>query len=122
MEGCLGGYTQNNCEAINHLIWARCPKSKHSGRDHLDAAVAAAVIAFNDESSGIANALKHIGIEPGQNMMSAVVKRDCKRKRESNTNATILEKKIRKSRRKAKKKIEDTNLDKEGVMYEAGAF
>ena len=30
MKGCLGGFTQNNCEAINHLIWARYPKSKHS--------------------------------------------------------------------------------------------
>ena len=30
---------------------ARCPKSKHSGRDHLDAAVAGAVVAFNDGSS-----------------------------------------------------------------------
>ena len=122
MQGCVGGYTQNNCEAINHLIWARCPKSKHSGRDHLDAAVAGAVIAFNDGNVGIANVLRHLGIDPGQNMMSAIVKRDCKRKRESDMNATMLAKKVRKSRRKARKNIEESNLDKEGVVYEAGAF
>ena len=33
LEGCLGGYTQNNCESLNHLIWARCPKTIASGRD-----------------------------------------------------------------------------------------
>ena len=55
MQGCVGGYTQNNCEAINHLIWARLCISKQSARDHLDAAVAGAVIAFNDGSVGIAN-------------------------------------------------------------------
>ena len=22
LQGCLGGYTQNSCEALNHLIWA----------------------------------------------------------------------------------------------------
>ena len=74
LHGCLDGYTQNNRKAINHLIWARCSKSKHSGRDHLDAAVEGAVIAFNEGSSGIANVLKHLGIEPGQNMTSAICK------------------------------------------------
>ena len=39
LHGCLEGYTQNNRELINHLIWARCSKSKHSGRGHLDATV-----------------------------------------------------------------------------------
>ena len=51
--------------SLNHLIWARCPKSKHSERDHLDAAVAAAGIAFNDGSRSITNVLKHLGIGPG---------------------------------------------------------
>ena len=122
MQGCLGGYTQNSCEALNHLIWARCPKSKHSGRDHIDAAVAGAVIAFNDGNSGVANVLKHLGINPGNNMVSAIFKRDCKRKRESKTNATTLAQKVRKSRRKARKTTEDSNIAQEGVMYEAGAF
>ena len=82
MQGCLGGYTQNNCEALNHLMWARCPKSKHSGRYHIVAAVAGAVVAFNDDSSCVANVLKHLGIDSGHNMASVVFKRDFMRKRE----------------------------------------
>ena len=118
MNGCLGGYTQNNCEAINHLIWSRCPKTTHSGRDHLDAAV----VAFNDGSSGLAGVLIYMGVEPGNNMIHGLSKRDSKRKRESNINATIIAKKIRQSRRKAKKNVQDSQLDKEGVVYEAGGF
>eukprot|EP00795_Rhopilema_esculentum_P005687 gene5687-10932_t len=122
MNGCLGGYTQNSCEAINHLIWSRCPKISHSGRDHLDAAVAAAVVAFNDGSSGLARVLSHVGINPGSNMLLGLSARDRKRKRESNINASIVAKKIRQSRRKKKKSIEDSIIDKEGILYEAGAF
>jgi len=122
MQGCLGGYIQNNCEALNHIIWARCPKSKHSGRYHIDAAVSGAVIAFNDGSNGVANVLKHLGIDPGHNMALSIVKRDIKRKRESRSNASVLAQKVRKSRRIARKTTEDSNVDKEGVLYEAGAF
>ncbi len=94
LKGCLGGYTQNNREAINHLVWARCPKTKHSGRDHLDAAVARAVVAFNDGSNGLTRVLMHMGIEPGTHMMAGMSSRYKKRKRESNMNAFILAKKI----------------------------
>ena len=38
--------------------------------------------------------MQHLGIEPGQHMMSALFKRDRKRKRETNTNAIILAKKL----------------------------
>ena len=121
MQGCMGGYTPYNCEALNHLIWAPCSKSKHSGRDHIDAAVVGAVTAFNDGNSGVVNVLKHFGIDPGNNTALATSKRDCKRKRESKANATILAQ-VRKSRGKARKSTENSKIDKEGVMYEAGAF
>eukprot|EP00795_Rhopilema_esculentum_P005821 gene5821-11124_t len=82
MSGCLGGYTQNNCEAINHLIWSRCPQISHSGRDHLDAAVAAAVVAFND---GLARVLSHVGINPESHMLLGLSARDRKRKKRYST-------------------------------------
>ena len=47
LEGCLGGFTQNSCESLNHLIWAGCPKSTTSGKTPLDAATAGAVFFFN---------------------------------------------------------------------------
>ena len=45
-----------------------------------------------------------------------------KAQRESNSNASVLVQKVRKSIRISRKTTEDRNLDKEGVMYEAGAF
>ena len=82
---------------------------------------AAAVVAFNDGSSGLAGVLIHMGVEPVNNMIRGSSKRDT-RKRESNINATIIAKKIRQSRRKAKKSVEDSQLDKDTVVYEAGGF
>ena len=76
LEGCLGGYTQNNCESLNHLIWARCPKTIASGRDFLDSAAASAVLAFNDGNMVISSISKGLGIEPGHNTMSALSKLD----------------------------------------------
>ena len=57
LKGCLGGYTQNNCETINHLIWLRCPKSMFSGRDRLDSAIKGSVVVFNEGLSAMGNVL-----------------------------------------------------------------
>ena len=59
-----------------------------------------AIIAFNDGSRSIASVLKHLGIEPGQIMMSAICKRDHKCKRESNRSrrTTVLEDLIEKTK------------------------
>ena len=63
LQGCLGGYTQNSCESLNHLIWSRCPKSLASGRVHLDCAAAAAVLVYNDGNMAICGVLKELGID-----------------------------------------------------------
>ena len=81
LEGCLGGDTQNNCESLNHLIWARYPKTIASGRDTL--AAAGAVLGFNDGTITISSILESFGIEPGHNTMSALSKFDKNRIRQS---------------------------------------
>ena len=58
LEGCLGGYTQNNCESLNHLKWARFLKTMASGRDFLDSASTSAVLAFNDGNIAISSISK----------------------------------------------------------------
>ena len=82
LKGCLGGYTQNNFEAFNHLIWSRCPKSVFSGRDHLDSAIAMSVVVLNEGLSAVGNVPLHLGIEPGSNTMTFFSKIDRKHKRE----------------------------------------
>eukprot|EP00795_Rhopilema_esculentum_P003557 gene3557-2242_t len=64
LEGCFGGYTQNSCEPLNHLIWARCPKTMASGKVHLDCA--AVVIVFYSGNMAMCGVLEELVIEPGR--------------------------------------------------------
>ena len=122
LEGCLGGFTQNNCESLNHLISARCPKSMYSGRSHLDAATAAAVITFNDGKKALCYVLDHLGIEVGLNTLNFFLKTDLRRVRGSNNEASEVQKKIRKGREMRRKASEDKDIHKEGVTYTPGGF
>ena len=53
LQKCLHGKTQNINESLNGLIWKRCPKDAFVARITPELSVASAVIAFNDELSGI---------------------------------------------------------------------
>jgi len=122
LEGCLGGFTQNNCESLNHLIWARCPKSVISGKTHLDAATAGAVLSFNEGRRSYKGVLKRLGIIPGTNSEVLFGKIDKRRIQDSNKDASVLQKKIRKARRAKRKASEDKMTEKEGITYSPGAF
>ena len=122
LEGCLGGFTQNNCESLNHLIWARCPKSTASGKTYLDAATAGAVLSFNEGRRAYKDVLKRLGIIPGMNSEVLFGKYDKKRIKDSYKNASALQKKIRKCRRLKRKGVEDRLVEKEGTTYSPGGF
>ena len=123
LEGCLGGFTQNTCESLNHLIWARCPKSTASGKTYLDAATAGAVLSFNEGRKAYKDVLKRLGIIPGMKSEVLVGKYDKKRIKDSYKNASALQKKIRKCRRLKRKGVEDRLVEKEGTTtYSPGGF
>ena len=122
LEGCLGGYTQNNCESLNHLIWARCPKSTSSGREALDCAAAGAVLAFNEGNSALCDIIKGLGITPGTHMSSALLKMDRVRISDSNIQASERHRKMRKAKRIKTKTREEKEVQAEGTTYEAGGF
>eukprot|EP00795_Rhopilema_esculentum_P006810 gene6810-12400_t len=122
LEGCLGGYTQNSCESLNHLIWARCPKTMASGKVHLDCAAAAAVIVFNSGNMAMCGVLEELGVEPGRHTAHILQKLDRKRVKESNASATEKNKKIRKTRRTHGKAADDRMQQTEGLTYASGSF
>ena len=122
LEGCLGGFTQNSCESLNHLIWARCPKSLASGRNHLDAASAGAVIVFNEGKQALCEVFQKLGISPGRNTQELFRKTDRKRIKDSNRNASEIQKKIRKGRRSSRKALEESSIQQEGTTYSPGGF
>ena len=58
LNRCLKGLTQNQNEAINSILWKRCPKSVFVGHTKLAANTAQTVIHWNQGSASSANILK----------------------------------------------------------------
>ncbi|XP_011706884.1 PREDICTED: uncharacterized protein LOC105462057, partial [Wasmannia auropunctata] len=50
---CLGGFTQNNNESFNAVVWSIAPKTFSSGKTILDIATDIAVCKFNDGFTSI---------------------------------------------------------------------
>ncbi|EGI57560.1 hypothetical protein G5I_14415, partial [Acromyrmex echinatior] len=48
LSRCLGGYTQNNNESFNSVLWSIAPKGVHSSKAIVDIAANIAVCNFND--------------------------------------------------------------------------
>ena len=63
LSKCLLGYTQNANEALNKLIWQRCPKSTFVSKKAVDLAAASAVSYLNDGCSGLDRIFQSLGIK-----------------------------------------------------------
>ena len=63
LKRCLRGYTQNQNESLNNLLWSKCPKRIFCGKRKLEAAAAQAVIIWNMGSAGQGEVLKNIGVK-----------------------------------------------------------
>ena len=66
LKKCLEGYTQNQNESANNIIWRHCPKGKNHGLITVKAAVSLAVAVFNDGAQSYIKVLKELGVETGQ--------------------------------------------------------
>ena len=63
MKRCLRGYTQNQNESLNNILWSKCPKCIFCGKRKLEAAAAQAVITWNMGSAGQGEVLKNFGVK-----------------------------------------------------------
>ena len=68
LDQCAHGSAQNENEALNGIIWQRCPKTNYVSRNVLELATASAVISFNDGACGLLPVLTELGIEPRSKM------------------------------------------------------
>ena len=73
---CLKGLTQNQNEAINGMLWRRCPKTKFCGERKVELAVVETIIEFNSGAAGIASVQEASGVSISSNMMKAIRKLD----------------------------------------------
>ena len=62
MIKCLHGQTQNANEALNLIIWTRCPKNIFVNRSTLEIGINSAIIHFNNGSIGVTEVFNHFGL------------------------------------------------------------
>ena len=75
----LQGLTQNQNEAINGLLWSKCPKKKFCGKVKVLLAVSKTIIHLNTGSGSRETLLNQLNIDSSKNMLSAVRREDHKR-------------------------------------------
>ena len=78
LNRCLQGLTQNQNEAINGLLWSKCPKTKFCGKVKVLLAVSETISHFNIRSGSKVTLLNQLNIDSSQNMLSAVQREDHK--------------------------------------------
>ena len=66
LSKCLHGKTQNANEALNNLIWNKCPKNVFVQQYVLQCSVNSAIIEFKEGPNGIHDFLKTLGIVAGK--------------------------------------------------------
>ena len=119
LKKCLHGKTQNENEALNNLIWTKCPNVE---REVLEMGVSSAVINFNNGACGILNVFHGANMEPGYFTKMFCMKKDRERIITMNMKSSDGLKTRRKKLRAIRKEYIDVNKEKEGVFYEAVAF
>ena len=117
LESCLLGLTQNQNEAVNQVLWTKCPKTKFCGRDKVLLAVTETVAYFNTGAASKATLLKSLGVTPSENMLMALRKADSERVRKAAVKISV---KARLCRRKLR--AEKKCKPKSKVTYLAGGF
>ena len=100
---CLHGKTQNVNEALNNLIWTKCPKNFYVEREVLEMGVCSAIINFNDGACGTLNVFRNTNMKPGYFTAMCCNKKDSRRIVAMNTNSNTESKARRKKLRVIRK-------------------
>lgn len=123
LERCIGGYSQNQNESFNSLIWKRCPKHTWRGPLLIKLAVNLSVLQWSCGAFiGRSKIMTGFRLDQGKYTCEASVVKDSQRLSHSLRKATELEKKIRVAEVKRKDKEERSKKKREGKTYETAAF
>ena len=122
LRKCLHGTTQNNNEALNGIIWLKCPKEVYVERFTLELGVCSAILNFNSGTKSIINVLEDSGVTPGYFTTKYCSKQDMIRVSNSNRKSTDASKVSRQKRHARRKGLLDTDKETDGLTYGAGKF
>ena len=121
LSKCLHGKTQNANEALNAIIWKRCPKTVFVSKNTLETGVNSAIIEFNEGPSGIILVLREFGLLGFTTSTKSVIQTIKYEKRSATTCSNVV-KKRRKVLRSIKKGYSDQEKEKKKPSYVAGGF
>ena len=115
---CLDGTTQNLNEALDQIVWKKCPKDAFISKIGLEIGVASAVINFNDGMSGFEKLFSHLNLSLGVNTKSGAIEKDQQKiKNMKNKFQEIVEMKRKKLRVVRKGYIDKEKDNKGGELY-----
>ena len=119
---CLPGYSQNQNESLNGVVWSKAPKHKFKGPKAIEMAGMSAVMQCKKGAKSRWAVIRAAEIPPGQHSEEGAAKKDNKRLSSSNRAALAIEKK-RKARNVSKAAQEQRDEETEGgPAYLAGAY
>ncbi|KAJ8051081.1 hypothetical protein HOLleu_04516 [Holothuria leucospilota] len=122
LRRCLAGYTQNQNESLNSLVWLRAPKHKHRGARSIELAVILTILQFSKGSSAKHGIMARLNIPPGDfSLVGSAIKDKTRINKAKRVEAAEM-KKRREKKRQGKKKLEELWQQQEGVSYESGGF
>lgn len=117
LDRCMLGLTQNQNEAINGILWSKCPKRKFCGRQKLLLAVAETVCEFNTGVASLEEILNESNIKSTSNSLSILRAMDSNRLHNA---AKKVSMKARLQRRKLRAKRKGAT--EQAKSYISGAF
>ncbi|XP_023313561.1 uncharacterized protein LOC111693327 [Trichogramma pretiosum] len=106
---CIGAFSQNVNESLNHLLWKYVPKKQWSGGTILNIGAFIAVSTFNDGKTALLKIMKELDIQPGPNAIEFMKQSDDKRIYQANIQAASSSKQARSAR--LKRRHNDPNDD-----------
>jgi len=119
---CLGGFTQNNNESFNGMVWAMSPKILSSGLRVVEIAAFVSVCLFNDGSLSLLKIMEKLDITPGERALCGLQNRDKRRVSDADRIADQAAKDARQKTLRRRKAAEETAISDEGIFYLAGGF
>ena len=120
LSRCLGGYTQNNNESFNSVLWSIAPKGVHSSKAIVDIAANIAVCNFNDGLKSVLEIMQVLNLTIGTTCYNFCIKTDERRIRAAERAMTAEAKAARRLDMSNKKAKDDEDLNLEGQLYGPG--
>ncbi len=122
LKRCLPGYTQNNNESLNGMVWVRAPKHKWHGAKRVRIALTSAILRFNVGAGAREDVMKTVKIHKTTAVQAGSKKKDITRVKSAIRKSTETQKRARQKVREAKHAEEERLKQKEGTTYSAGAY